>query len=88
MQGFQRVESPYTSSLDMTSIAESIMKQSSITLVGDKAGLPDNKLRFMGMLPASNDPVLVSVADGKIVVCCDHAVAVNSILGLMKRALN
>jgi hypothetical protein len=94
MQGFQRVESSFTSSSTPDKILQSVVKNCALTLVGNKPTSSDSKLRFMALLPSSNDPVLVSVQTpqggggaGKIVVCCDHAVAINSILSLMKRAV-
>jgi hypothetical protein len=93
MQGFQRVESSFTGAYSSPDVVlQSVSKQSALVLVGNKAAT-DGKFRFMAMLPASNDPVLVLVettsggGSGKIVVCCDHAVAINSILSLMKRAV-
>lgn len=87
MQGFQRVQSSFTTSLDMASILSSIIKQTSLTLV-EKS---DQQIRLIGLLPASNDPVLVLVesenGSGKMTVCCDHPVAVNSILSVAKRAI-
>lgn len=87
MQGFQRVQTSFTTSMDMVSILSSILKQASLAVV-DKS---NHQIRSLGILPASNDPVLVLVectnGTGTIIVCCDHAVAVNSILGLLKRAV-
>lgn len=89
MQGFQRVESTFSSTRDAASIAKLVLKETSLTKIDGK----DKKLRFLAMLPASNDPVLVQVevgtgGTGKIVVCCDHAVAINSILSQIKHALS
>jgi hypothetical protein len=87
MQGFQRVQSSFTTSLDMASILSLVLKQASFTVV-DKS---DHQIKLLGLLPASNDPVFVLVecanSSGRITVCCDHAVAVNSILGQLKRAV-
>jgi len=55
-----------------------------------------NKIRMVGTLPASSDPVYVQVdcppnastqATALLTVCCDHALAVNSIVNQAKRAL-
>jgi hypothetical protein len=61
-----------------------------------KASTKDNenhKLRLMGGLPASTDLVFVWIecndeGVGSITVCCDHAMAVNSILNLIKHAVS
>jgi AP-3 complex subunit beta len=90
MQGFQRAEASFTkSSGDMAVISKSITTHLVLKIVSNTAGCLD----LIGLLPASNDPVLVSVhvsetGKGKIVVGCDHAVAINSILSLVKRALD
>ncbi|KAG7366515.1 adaptin N terminal region-domain containing protein [Nitzschia inconspicua] len=86
MQGFQRVESSLTASLETASIEKSIRKCSSLEKVEGKG----DKLRFLALLPASDDLVLVQVdvGNGKIVVCCDHAVAINSVLSLIKNAIS
>jgi hypothetical protein len=52
-----------------------------------------HKLRLMGGLPASTDLVFVWIecndkGVGSITVCCDHAMAVNSILNLIKHAVS
>jgi hypothetical protein len=87
MQGFQRVQTSFTTSMEIPSILSSILKQASLTVVKKS----NQQIRVLGLLPASNDPVLVLVectnGTGTIIVCCDHAVAVNSILGLLKRAV-
>jgi len=92
MQGFQRVESSYTTSLPMTSVVDSLLKHSSLKTIGSANFSSDKKLRLMGMLPANNEPVLVKLeatqGGGKIAVCCDNVVAINIILNLVKRAIN
>jgi AP-3 complex subunit beta len=89
MQGFQRVESTFVATREMASIAKSVLKETSFATLEGK----DNKLRFLAMLPASDDPVLVQVelsngGNGKIFVCCDHAVAITSILSIVKQAVS
>ena len=87
MQGFQRVQSSLSTSLSGPSILSLILKQATFSVVDET----DHQIRLLSLLPASNDPVFVLVessnGSGKITVCCDHAVAVNSILGLLKRAV-
>lgn len=89
MQGFGRVTSSFQTS-DMESIPKSVLKHAALTPVG-KLAWKDKKLRLIGGLPASNDLVLVLVqcenGSGSITVCCDHAVAVNSIMNVIKRAV-
>lgn len=94
MQGFQRVVSKFQTT-DMAKVPELVLKYVNLTPVG-KLRWQGNKLRLIGLLPASSDLVLVrlesdlssSVLEGTIIVCCDHAVAVNSIMNLMKSALS
>ena len=91
MQGFQRIESPYTTSLPITSVSTSVVKNSSLKTIGNGTFSSDKKLRLMGLLPANKEPVLVKIeanqGGGKITVCCDHVVAINSILSLVKRSV-
>ncbi|MGK3743971.1 MAG: hypothetical protein ACI8RD_007093 [Bacillariaceae sp.] len=93
MQGFQRVESSYTSPLPTTSVLKSLLKHSSLETisVGNANLLAEKKLRLIGLLPANNVPVLVKIEStqsaGKITVCCDDVVAINNILSLVKRAI-
>lgn len=88
MQGFQRVMSSFTTSLPLTSIAEALKKQSSFKLIGNVS----ENLRMMGLLPASDESVMVKIeatnGGGKITVCSDNVVAINSILSLVKRAVS
>jgi len=92
MQGFQRVESPYTSSKSMASIGKSLMKQSSFRPIGGAEIDANKSLRMIGLLPVGKEPVMVkfepSSNGGKIIVCCDHVVVINSILSLVKRAVS
>ena len=92
MQGFQRVESSYTTSQTMPVIAEALTKQSSLKLIGNAKFAPNDKLRMMGLLPANSESVMVKIeptnGGGKITVCCDHVVAINSILRLVKGAVS
>lgn len=97
MQGFERVESTFTTP-SYALVPQWIIKQTALSFVGSKAW-KEGKLRLVGGLPASNDNdelLLVHVliecdkasGVGKIIVCCDHAVAVNSILNDLKRAVS
>jgi hypothetical protein len=95
MQGFQRVESTFqTTTALYASIPQWIVKQSALTPVGKSAAWKEGKFRLVGGLPASDELVHVLIecekasGVGKITVCCDHAVAVNSILNDLKRAVS
>ena len=96
MQGFQRVESTFTTPL-YASVPQWIVKQSALSPVGKQASSSswkEGKLRLVGCLPASDELVYVLIecdkasGAGKIIVCCDHAVAVNSIMNDLKRAVS
>jgi len=91
MQGFQRVESRYTTSLPITSVPIAVSKSSSLQPIADGKFSSDNTLRLMGLLPANDQLVMVKLeankAGGKITVCCDHVVAINSVLNLVKRSV-
>ena len=92
MQGFQRVTSKFQSS-SVDGVPHILLKSAALSPVG-KAGWQDNKLRLIGGLPASSDIVFVRVecdrnsGAGTITVCCDHAMAVNSVLAILKHALS
>jgi len=92
MQGFQRVESSYTTSQPLSSILNILIKQSSFKPIGNARFASNEKLRLMGLLPVNNEPVMVKIEQtnggGKITVCCDHVMAINSILSLVKRAVS
>ena len=85
MQGFNRVESSFTSSKNILQIMEALQQDSCLKPVGNAK---DNKLRLVGLLPANDDLVLVKIDSGKFAVCCDNVVAINSILSLVKRAVS
>ena len=94
MQGpFQRVELSFSTQLDLQGISRAIGKHTGLDPIGEED--TTSGLRFMAFLPSSNQPVYVVVNGpkasggiGKLLVCCDHAVAINSIAGLLKRTLN
>jgi hypothetical protein len=99
MQGFQRVVSSFQNKKakdDVASLSTLILKHAALTLVvGNQKDNNNNTLRFIGGLPASSDLVLVLIqcdddhtGSGSITVCCDHALAVNSILNVLKRAVS
>ena len=91
MQGFQRVVSNFHTD-NFLRLPASLVKVVALTPVG-KLAWKDNKLRLVGGLPVSTDLVLVliqcdsSSGAGTITVCCDNAVAVNSIMNTLKRAI-
>lgn len=93
MHGFQRVSAAFSTSVaNVSSIPKVVLKAVALTPVG-KATWIDDKFRMIGCLPASDDLVLVliqidkSKGSGTITSCCDHAVAVNSILNSLKQAV-
>jgi hypothetical protein len=99
MHGFQRVETSFSTKLDLQGISLSIRKATALIPVGEKdtgeITSTTTSLRFIGMRPVSNEAVLALIDGpkavggiGKIVVCSDHAVAINSIQSLLKRTLN
>ncbi len=93
LQGFQRVTSTFQSS-HLESVPQTIVKSAALTLIGKKLVWEGNSLRLLGGLPASNDLVWVRLdcdpnnGSGTIMVCCDNALAVNSILAILKHALS
>eukprot|EP00536_Pseudo-nitzschia_multiseries_P016389 jgi/Psemu1/221169/e_gw1.1098.11.1 len=92
MQGFQRVESSFKTSLPIASVPQAVIKNSSFQPIGDATFSSDKKLRMIGLLPENKQPVMVKIEvnkdGGKIVVCCDHVVATNSILSVVKRSIS
>lgn len=96
LHGFQRVESKLSlvDPSQRATLPEHILRVVALTPVGKSSSIWKNDvLRLAGTLPASGDPMYILVTcnetsgQGKIVVCCDHALAVNSIMNVMKRAL-
>lgn len=91
MQGFQRVVSKFQTS-NLSTLPPSLLKAVALTSVG-KLTWKENKLRLAGMLPANTDPVFVlfqcdeAGGSGNVTVCCESAVAVNSIMNALKRAI-
>ena len=88
-------------------ISERILSRAALTLVVDDHSHPksDNdtsflssSLRWIGLLPASKDPIYVMVSwntspknaklvNGTILVCCDHALVANAFIQLLKRSI-
>mmetsp|Transcript_15626 Transcript_15626/g.36015 ORF Transcript_15626/g.36015 Transcript_15626/m.36015 type:complete len:1375 (-) Transcript_15626:77-4201(-) len=91
MQGFQRVDSSYKTSLPIASIPQVVIKNSSFQVVGNALVTSDKKFRLIGLLPENKQPVMVKIEanndGGKIVVCCDHVVVINTILSVVKRSI-
>ena len=94
MHGFNRVESEFTLSCSREALTQKLLARVALSFVGVSSSWDGEKLRLAGTLPASSDPVYVLVtcaADTagqcKVVVCCDHALVVNSIMNLLKRSL-
>lgn len=95
LQGFNRV----TSSFKLTGgdkaredLPEKMMKKAALTALNKDLKWKDNKFHFSGQLPVSIDKVFVvlTVDDfsrGELLVCCENAMATNSILDLLKKAM-
>ena len=69
-----------------------ILKASTLVLVGNKKW-KNNCCRFVGALPASGKDVLVRIrcdknsGAGELAICCDSAIALNSLLAFLKKAI-
>jgi AP-3 complex subunit beta len=98
MHGFQRVESKVSLNFSADAslrakLPEHLLRTAALNQVGKPGSWKKNdSLRLAGTLPASGDPVYIFVTcnesgQGKVVVCCDHALVVNSVMNVMKRAL-
>ena len=95
MHGFNRVESKFSvaGASREEQLPRRLLSRVALSVVGgNKLAWDGDKLRLAGTLPASSDPVYVLTTcsvtgQGKIVVCCDHALVVNSIMNLLKRAI-
>lgn len=100
LQGFQRVESVFMLSPGEESLEEAykalphtILKYAALTPLHRKAEWKDDRFALTGKLPATMDPVYIVVkcnrktGSGSITVCCDHALAVTSLMDLLKRAI-
>lgn len=96
LQGFQRVTATFLSSSSnhLDAIPKIILKSAALTPVG-KAQWQNHQLRFIGGLPGSNELVWVRLDSdvsnqnsGTIIVCCDNAMAVNSIMAILRHAIS
>ena len=95
LQGFNRVTSSFTCTggeKGRASLPEKMIKKAALTALNKDMKWKDNKFHFAGQLQVSGDKVFVVVtvddfSRGELLVCCDNALAVNSILDLLKRAL-
>ena len=91
LQGFQRVTATFHSS-NLEAIPKIILQNAAVIPVG-KSKWQNNQLRFLGGLPGSNELVWVKLEGdpttnkGTLVVCCENAMAVNSIMAILRHAL-
>jgi len=96
LRGFQRVET--TLMAPRSQLPVLLMQAVALTPVGsNSAKWKGDKLRLVGILPASSDPVFVQVtckdssssdpAKAQVTVCCDHALAANCIVNHIKRSI-
>ena len=90
----RRVESNVTVPHSRAELTQKLLDKVALSFVGPSATWDGDKLRLAGILPDSLDLVYVLVicaADaaghGKFLACCDHALVVNSIMNLLKRAI-
>lgn len=96
MQGFHRAESNFSvSESSLAVLPIRFLSRAALSVVGaSKPSWDDsNKIRLVGTLPASSDPVYVLATNsvsgqGKITVCCEHTLVANSIMNLLKRAIS
>jgi AP-3 complex subunit beta len=95
LQGFNRVSSSFkltggeNARIDLP---KKLLKKAALTALNKDMKWKDNKFHFSGQLPMSDDKVFVVVtvddfSRGELLVCCDNAMATNSILDLLKKAL-
>ena len=90
LQGFGRVTSKVSVPASLVqSLPRLLLKHAALTLVSNE----NNQVRLVGQLPASDDLVMVVCScdphcgKGTLIVCCDHAVAVNSLSNALQRAI-
>ena len=94
MQGFQRVVSNFiipenqVATLDRVILNHIALR----ALDKDEGWKVNRRLRLVGQLPASPDKLYIIVecaenGSGSLTVCCDNAIATNSILDSLKKAL-
>lgn len=94
LQGFQRVTSKFTIPPgEVANFDSAILKQVALRpLDSVDAWITTRRLRLVGQLPVSIDKVFIVVqcsanGSGTLTVCCDNAIATNSILDSLKKAL-
>jgi len=97
LQGFQRVTTTFQSS-NLDSIPHRILKSAALTPIGGDGNTVgawyNNQLRLVGGLPASNESVWVRLdcnrtnGSGTMTVCSNDAMAVNSVMSVLKHALS
>jgi hypothetical protein len=94
LQGFQRVVSKFTVP-SVEDLDASVLKHIALLPLdskSEKMWKESRQLRLVGSLPASTDKVYVVVqckddTSGTFTVCCDNAMATNSILDTLKKAI-
>ena len=96
LQGFSRVTTrvqlPAPVEESYKALPTTILKHAALTLV-DKQAWKNDKLRFVGTLPASLDKIYVVVecsADsgaGTLTVCCEHPLCCNTLKDTLKSAV-
>jgi AP-3 complex subunit beta len=100
MQGFQRIESSFSvPPASRSEVPRCLLSTASLSSVGKTSASSwkddngsNSTLRWAGTLPASSDPVYVMVScsssgEGKITVCCDHALVVSTLMNLLKKSI-
>eukprot|EP00548_Thalassiothrix_antarctica_P014824 CAMPEP_0194176076 /NCGR_PEP_ID=MMETSP0154-20130528/10063_1 /TAXON_ID=1049557 /ORGANISM="Thalassiothrix antarctica, Strain L6-D1" /LENGTH=1487 /DNA_ID=CAMNT_0038890141 /DNA_START=352 /DNA_END=4815 /DNA_ORIENTATION=+ len=96
LRGFQRITSDFTIPSAATNtdyIPRMILKQVALRPLDEQSWTNNKTLQLVGCLPASATEKLYIVvqqqgtSSGKITVCCDNAMATNSILDSLKKAL-
>jgi hypothetical protein len=96
MHGFNRVEASFSvSETSRSTLPSRLLARAALSFVSlsDTTWDKMNSIRWVATLPASADPVFVLATcsesgQGKLLVCCDHALVANSIMNLLKRAIS
>ena len=92
LQGFTRLTTAFTLT-DETKLLQSIQNHTAFLPVSGSWKFTENKLRLVGKLPGGPTSMayaLIEVSspnNGRLTVCCEDAVAVNSLLNAMKKAV-
>lgn len=94
LQGFSRVVSKFqVDSTSYDALPRSIMKHAALTPLDQTVAWKDSKFCLAGTLPASMDKIFVvmecdrKTGTGTITVCCEHALACNSLKDVLKSAV-